>query len=52
MIVTRKNPIHTLSPRPSRPTRFMPSFQSPVPNSGRPWAPRVSERSRARQQCS
>src|SRR5207245_2737879 len=41
----------TLAPRPSRPTRFIPSFQSPVPMSGKPCAPRVSERSRARQQC-
>ena len=30
----------------------MPSFQSPVPISGRPCAPFVSERSSARQQCS
>ncbi len=30
---------HTLSPLPSTPTRFMPSFQSPVPISGRPCAP-------------
>ena len=35
----RKNAIQTLSPRPSRPTRFMPSFQSPVPISGSPCAP-------------
>ena len=30
-----------LSPRPPWPTRFMPSFQSPVPISGRPCAPAV-----------
>ena len=28
-----------LSPLPCSPTRFMPSFQSPVPISGRPWLP-------------
>ncbi len=36
---TRNQPSQTLSPRPSWPTRFMPSFQSPEPISGRPWAP-------------
>ena len=42
----------TLSPLPPAPTRFMPSFQSPWPISGRPWAPRWSTRSRPRRQCS
>ena len=37
--VCRNQPSQTLSPRPSWPTRFMPSFQSPDPISGRPWAP-------------
>ena len=32
---------HTLSPFPSIPTRFIPSFQSPLPMSGRPCAPTV-----------
>jgi hypothetical protein len=32
----RKKPTQELSPRPSRPTRFMPSFQSPLPMMGRP----------------
>ena len=32
----RKNPSHTLSPRPLSPTRFMPSFQSPEPMNGSP----------------
>ena len=31
-----KKPSHVLSPRPSAPTLFMPSFQSPVPKSGSP----------------
>ena len=45
-------PTTTLSP-PSQPTASMPSFQSPVPISGRPCAPRSSnESSTARQQCS
>ena len=35
----RKKASQTLSPRPPAPTRFMPSFQSPVPISGRPCAP-------------
>ena len=36
-IVAHKNqPNHTLSPRPSAPTRFIPSFQSPSPMRGRP----------------
>ena len=34
--VTRNHPRQTLSPRPSPPTRFMPSFQSPSPIKGRP----------------
>ena len=36
-----KKPSHMLSPRPSWPTRFMPSFQSPAPISGRPCGPLV-----------
>jgi hypothetical protein len=35
----KKKPSQTLSPRPWWPTSFMPSFQSPVPISGRPCAP-------------
>ena len=45
----RKKPSQTLSPAPSIPTRFMPSFQSPEPISGRPCAPSAGRaRSRAR----
>ena len=48
----RKKPSQTLSPLPWMPTRFMPSFQSPEPISGRPWAPtRPSPRRMARTQC-
>src|SRR3546814_3938389 len=48
----RKNPSQTLSPRPPSPTRFMPSFQSPVPISGRPRPPnRSSARCSPRTQC-
>ena len=32
------HPFQTLSPFPSAPTLFIPSFQSPVPISGKPWA--------------
>ena len=39
-------------PRPSGPTRFRPSFQSPVPIRGRPCAPIARLRSSARAQCS
>src|SRR5438132_3109757 len=35
----RNQASQTLSPFPSAPTRFIPSFQSPVPISGRPWLP-------------
>ena len=49
---TRNQPSHTLSPRPSWPTRFIPSFQSPEPISGRPCAPYFIERSMARTACS
>lgn len=46
-------PSHTLSPCPSAPTRFMPSFQSPVPMSGSPCRPVSSMHwSNARAQCS
>ncbi len=48
----RKKPSHVLSPRPARPTRFIPSFQSPAPNSGSPCAPLVMLLSIARTQCS
>ena len=48
----RNQPSQTLSPRPSRPTRFIPSFQSPLPMRGRPCAPAVRPRSMARTQCS
>src|SRR5216684_8516718 len=41
-----------LSPWPASPTRFIPSFQSPEPISGRPWLPTARLRSRARAQCS
>ena len=37
---------------PSMPTRFMPSFQSPLPNNGRPWEPSRQPWSIARRQCS
>ena len=37
----RKKPSQVLSPRPACPTRFMPSFQSPLPMSGSPCAPAV-----------
>ena len=37
---------------PAAPTRFMPSFQSPVPNSGRPCEPIARLESSARTQCS
>ena len=48
----RNQPSQTLSPLPASPTRFMPSFQSPVPISGRPCAPVARLRSRPRAQCS
>ena len=48
----RNQPSQTDSPRPSWPTRFMPSFQSPVPISGRPWLPTARLRSMVRAQCS
>ena len=38
----RKKPSQTLSPLPSIPTRFIPSFQSPAPISGRPCSPKRS----------
>ena len=37
---------------PRLPTRFMPSFQSPLPMRGRPCGPAVRPRSMARRQCS
>ena len=37
--VTKNQPFQTLSPLPSAPTRFMPSFQSPVPIRGNPCGP-------------
>ena len=43
-VVIRNQASQTLSPRPSTPTRFMPSFQSPMPISGRPCAPVVHAR--------
>ena len=49
---TRNQPSQTLSPCPRAPTRFMPSFQSPVPISGRPCAPVARLTSIARTQCS
>src|SRR5207245_855009 len=48
--VCRNHPSQTLSPRPWCPTRFIPSFQSPLPISGRPWAPAVRPLSIARPQ--
>ena len=48
----RNQASQTLSPRPSMPTRFIPSFQSPVPISGRPCGPRFQARSMARRQWS
>jgi hypothetical protein len=50
--VYRNQPSQTLSPRPLLPTRFMPSFQSPVPMNGSPWAPTARLRSRAATQWS
>ena len=49
---SRNHASHTLSPRPSGPTRFMPSFQSPVPISGRPCGPVSRLSATARTQCS
>ena len=47
-VFTRNQPSQTLSPLPSSPTRFMPSFQSPPRISGRPLAPvRLMARSSA-----
>ena len=52
-VFSRNQPSQTLSPLPSSPTRFMPSFQSPPRISGRPLAPvRLTARSSARTQCS
>ena len=51
-VATRNQASHTLSPRPSIPTRFIPSFQSPMPISGSPCAPLVQARRSARRQCS
>jgi len=48
----RNQASHTDSPLPSWPTRFMPSFQSPVPIRGRPCAPTARLRSMARAACS
>jgi len=48
----KKNPSHTLSPRPSAPTRFIPSFQSPPPMEGSPWTPKSSPCWIARAACS
>ena len=48
----RKNASQTLSPLPPAPTRFMPSFQSPPPISGRPCAPVPTPLRMARTQCS
>ena len=48
----RNQASQTLSPLPSTPTRFMPSFQSPMPMSGRPCAPVVHAFRSARRQCS
>ena len=51
-IETRNQASQTLSPLPPPPTRFIPSFQSPVPMSGRPWAPVAMLMAIARRQCS
>ena len=48
----RKKPSQTLSPRPCEPTRFMPSFQSPPPISGRPCAPKRRPCCTDRRACS
>ena len=50
--VAENHPSQTLSPRPPAPTRFIPSFQSPVPISGRPCAPVGRLSAIARTQCS
>ena len=52
MAACRNEAIDTLSPFLSLPTRFMPSFQSPLPNSGRPWSLWTRLTSMARAQCS
>lgn len=49
---SRKKPSQTLSPRPWWPTRFMPSFQSPEPMSGKPWRPQRRACRMARWPCS
>ena len=51
MATARNQAIHTLSPCPSAPTLFIPSFQSPVPISGRPCGPNRLACSIARTQC-
>ena len=51
-VAHRNQPSQTLSPRPCEPTVFMPSFQSPLPNSGSPWAPTARLASKACAQCS
>ena len=48
----RKNASHTLSPLPSMPTRFMPSFQSPQPINGSPCTPKRKPLLMARTQWS
>ncbi|MCY1543066.1 hypothetical protein D9M68_788600 [compost metagenome] len=53
MALINSQPSQTLSPLPPSPTRFMPSFQSPVPMSGKPWAPvSLMAWSRPSAQCS
>ena len=47
----RKKPSQTLSPLPLAPTRFMPSFQSPEPISGRPCSPKLRPLRMARTPC-
>ncbi len=51
-IACRNHPSQTLSPLPSAPTRFMPSFQSPFPISGSSCGPSRQPCSSARAQCS
>ena len=51
-MVLRNHASHTDSPWPPWPTRFIPSFQSPVPISGRPCAPTRKLWSMARAPCS
>src|SRR5579863_6096742 len=51
-VLERNQASHTLSPLPSTPTLFIPSFQSPSPNRGRSCEPNRQPRCSALLQCS